>query len=1164
MSPEQAEMSGLDIDTRSDIYSLGVLLYELLAGSTPFDAKELMSQGIEAMRKTIREREPVRPSTRLATLTSEELTTTAKRRSADTAKLLHQLKGDLDWIVMKCLEKDRTRRYETANGLGLDLRRHLNNEPVLARPPSAADKFQKALRRNKLVFAAVGAVAVTLLLGVVTSTWQAVRATHARNQAEHSQQMAQEARANERQQRTRAEAESERARQNATESRASLLRLTVANGVRLQNEGDYINALLWFAKALGMAEGDAAIQRLHRLRFTSVLQHCPRLLQIYAGSTWCEGAQFSPDGTKVVTSIDEADTAERAFDDDAARVWDVFTGEPITPPLKRGGGRIANVSFSPDGRRIVVPSFGLTPVGGSFGLNLGAASAQVFDVATGREVTPPLVHQGFVVDARFSPDGSRVVTASFDHTARVWDAMTGEPVSPPMKHDGILYHAVFSPDGHCVLTASFDHTARLWDAATGREVIPPLRHEDEVYSAEFSPDGKRIVTGSQDHAARVWDALTGKQLGDPVRQTGAVHWACFSPDGTRILTSDYITARVWDSDTGAQLLPAMPSFPNRDKFEHIPAFSPNGRWIVSTTGEQTAGLWDATTGQAMGPALPHNGNVLDAAFSRDSTRLVTVSRDRTARVWDVTAAQSTLVPQWPGVIINHVSKSADGGRIVLACANHSARVFDTRTGSAIGPPLLHSNSVLFACFSPNGQRVLTAAADNTARIWNAITGEPVGLPLQHRRQVLFGVFSPDGRRVATASQDNTARVWDAATGEAITPPLEHSGGFISAVQFAAFSPDGRLLVTTSENNSARVWDAASGQPQTPPLKHDQAVIHAAFSPDSRLVATASCDGTARVWDTATGNPVIVPIRHNHAVLRVAFSADGLDLITQCADGAWTWRFPLDARPAPDLGRLAVLLAGREIDESGAIIPLAAQKIRAEWQELQRKYPGDALLPRRSDPVAFHLAGPDKLALAAGADILDFSGFETTPHQPGHSFPVDLTAQYNGSLDQDWRYGSAVSPLSSLPRGRQQFAGTEFEVRGVVQVTSGALKQYADKFPAEVKDIRVKRKARLLHFLHAGAATDPWLGSYVIHYADGRSWEIPVVGGADTRFYLYQEGDPMEVKRSVVAWTGRNEQSKARLYKTTWENPWPDLEIESIDLVSGMSWSPITLFAITLE
>jgi tRNA A-37 threonylcarbamoyl transferase component Bud32/tetratricopeptide (TPR) repeat protein len=192
MSPEQAEMSGLDIDTRSDIYSLGVLLYELLAGSTPFDPNELMSLGIDAMRKTIREKEPPRPSTRFATLEGEELTTTAKRRSADKAKLVHQLKGDLDWIVMKCLEKDRTRRYETANGLAVDLKRHLNNETVAARPPSAAYKFQKAFRRNKLAFAAGTAIVVALVLGVIGTSIGLVRAERQRQEAEAARKLAEQ------------------------------------------------------------------------------------------------------------------------------------------------------------------------------------------------------------------------------------------------------------------------------------------------------------------------------------------------------------------------------------------------------------------------------------------------------------------------------------------------------------------------------------------------------------------------------------------------------------------------------------------------------------------------------------------------------------------------------------------------------------------------------------------------------------------------------------------------------------------------------------------------------------------------------------------------------------------------------------------------------------
>ena len=251
MSPEQAVMTSLDIDTRSDIYSLGVLLYELLTGRTPFDQKELLAAGLDEMRRTIREKEPPRPSTRLSTMAADVLTTTGKHRGTEAPKLIHLLRGDLDWIVMKCLEKDRTRRYETANGVAMDVTRHLNCEPVVARPPSRLYEFQRTVRRHKIGFAATAAVIVTLAGGVVVSTWEAIRATR----AEHDQ--------------FRLRLETEQARDQETKLRKEAEMRETASRARFLLESGALPEAAQLLNGLSLASFEANARNLEVLRVLS-------------------------------------------------------------------------------------------------------------------------------------------------------------------------------------------------------------------------------------------------------------------------------------------------------------------------------------------------------------------------------------------------------------------------------------------------------------------------------------------------------------------------------------------------------------------------------------------------------------------------------------------------------------------------------------------------------------------------------------------------------------------------------------------------------------------------------------------------------------------------------------------------------------------------------
>jgi len=337
MSPEQAEMSGLDIDTRSDIYSLGVLLYELLTGTTPFDSRELLTAGVDAMRKTIREKEPPRPSTRItqaiyAQSRSGGEVTTARasfKNSADVQALLRLLKGDLDWIVMKCLEKDRTRRYETANGLAMDLQRLLRNEPVVARPPTATYRVSKLIRRNRLLVTAVSVVVATLVSGLAVSILLFSRELQARRLADIATRAAQTQRV-----------EAIQARDKARELRYCS-DMSLAWQAHLENNRVQVNALLE-AQVPAAEQGDLRDWEWRYL------------------STWCRGEElFSLRLKGEVLGLGllprgRLITGER--DPGGLTLWDLERREARR--VFETNSWVCDLSVSPDGLLVAVADYG--------------------------------------------------------------------------------------------------------------------------------------------------------------------------------------------------------------------------------------------------------------------------------------------------------------------------------------------------------------------------------------------------------------------------------------------------------------------------------------------------------------------------------------------------------------------------------------------------------------------------------------------------------------------------------------------------------------------------------------------------------------------------------------------------------------------------------------
>jgi WD40 repeat protein len=874
----------------------------------------LLQAGLDEIRRVIREQEPARPSTRLSTMLAADLTAIAKNRKVEPPKLIHLVRGDLDWVVMKALEKDRTRRYATANGLAADIERHLSNEPVLAGPPSAAYRFRKLVQRNKLAFAAASAIAASLVIGLGFSTFSFLQAKKNLVRAVSAEQT---------QEGLRREAEklAEKNRRIAEESQERLIRLQTDEGLRLVEQGDVGGSLPFLAEAAKLSQQDPSQADAALFRLRSALNQWPKLIRMLAHPDAVSQAQFSTDGSRLLTFCPDeiiagGTTVLTAHPEHGVRIWDMMTARPITP-LLTNVTEIHSACLSPDGHRIAVgvsddivwlldavnglptgPKIKLGTEESSYGAEILAFSpdgtrllagrssyghkrwgeARIWDAATRQPLTPPMMHSNVLHGACWSSDGQRIATWSEDETGGLWDAKTGTRIATLKFGDG-MNGAAFSPDGKRVAFSGFEKggggRARIWDAATGQPITPLLKHDSVVIAVQFSPDGRRLVSTCVDQTAPVWDALTGEPLTPYFWHDNRIVSTRFSPDGRLVATASHNgTARLWDAATGKMLASLRHGKPVTSA-----EFSPDGSLLVTTSDDHFARIWNLASNENRPLELRHRGGLWAASFNPNGTQVATEAEDsNVVRVWDATQGTSLLtLSNQVGSLLQHAAVFSPDGRSVAAADG----TYDLKTGrQLVAFPKARGYEDHFVQFSPSGRSILLYSVYET-RVFDAATGKPTTPPLGEI--VHHATFSPNEKLVATAGHDGFARIWDATTGKAVGPPLTHERG----VQYVAFSPDSATLASCSWDDSVRLWDVSTGLQRTPPLKHQAQTTCAAFSPDGRRVATASFDNTARVWDVATGRPITAPLRHRFEVRQVVFSPDGKYVLT----GSGDWRSP---------------------------------------------------------------------------------------------------------------------------------------------------------------------------------------------------------------------------------------------------------------------------------